>query len=73
MDYYALAFVFDGDDFLDHWVEGAEESVMADEEVGFAAEVVEHSCHFDVDVAGAYEGDFSRAHFKFEESVGRDT
>ena len=73
VDYYALAFVFGGDGILDHGVEGAEESVVADEEVGFAAQMVEHSCHFDRDVAGAYEGDFLGPLFKFEEAVGRDT
>ena len=71
MDYYALAFVFGGDGFLDHGVEGTEESVVADEEVRFATEVVKHSCHFDSDVASAYEGDFIGTLFEFEESVGR--
>ena len=73
MDYYTLALVFCGDGFLDHGVEGTEEGVVADEEVGFASEVLEHSCHFDGDVAGAYEGDFFGALFEFEESVGRYT
>ena len=70
MDYDALTFVFGGDGFLDHGVEGAEEVVVADEEVGFASEVVEHSCHFDGNVAGAYEGDFLGTLFEFEEPVG---
>ena len=73
VDYYALAFVFGGDGILNHGVEGTEKSIVADEEVGFAAEVVEHSCHFDGDVASAYEGDFLGALFEFEESVGCDT
>ena len=69
MDYYALALVFGGDGILDHGIKGTEEIVVADEEVGFAAKVVEHSCHFDGDVAGAYEGDFLGALFEFKESV----
>ena len=72
MDYYALAFVFGSDGFLDHGVEGTEEIVVADEEVGFAAKVVEHSCHFDGDVAGTYEGDFLGALSEFKESVRRN-
>ena len=72
MDYYTLALVFGRDGFLDHGVEGAEESVVSNEEVGFATEVVEHSCHFDGDVAGAYKGDFLRALLEFEESVRCD-
>ena len=71
MDYYTLAFVFGGDGFLDHRIEGTEESVVADEEVGFAAEVLEHSCHFDGDVASSYKGDFFRALFELEKSVRR--
>ena len=71
MDYYALAFIFGGDGFLDHGVEGTEESVVANEEMGFTTQVSEHSCHFDGDVASAYESDFFGALFEFEESVGR--
>lgn len=54
VDDEALALVFGHDFVLDHGVEGAEEFVVADEEMGFAAEVVEHACHFNGDVAGAY-------------------
>lgn len=70
MDNYALAFVFGGDGFLDHWVEGAEEGVVAYEEMGFATKMMEHSCHFNGDVAGAYQGHFLGTFFEFEESVG---
>ena len=45
---------------------------MADEEVGFAAEMVEHACHFDGDVSCAYEGDFLWSLLKVEEAVGGD-
>ena len=58
VDVDALLFVLGGDLFLDHRVEVAEEGVVADEEVRFAAEVVEHAGHFNGDVAGADEGDF---------------
>ena len=54
MDEDALALVLLDDGFLNHGVEVSQEGFVADEEVGFAAEVVEHSCHFDGDVAGTY-------------------
>lgn len=68
----ADALVLGGDFCLDHGVEGAEETVVADEQVGFAAEGVEHARHFDGDVAGADQGDFLRLPFQLEEAVGRD-
>ena len=51
VDVEALTFVFLDDGFLDHWIEGAEEGFVADEQVGFAAEMVKHPSHFDRDVA----------------------
>lgn len=72
VDVDALALVLGDDGFLDHGVEGAEEGVVADEEVRFAAEVVEHAGHFDGDVAGADEGDALRQGFEVEEAVRRD-
>ena len=42
---------------------------MADEEVGFAPEGMEHARHFDGDVSCAYEGYFFRLGFELEEAV----
>jgi len=72
VDDYALALVFGNDFLLDHGVESAEKSVMADEEVGFATEVVEHAGHFNGDVACAYESDSFGEFLKIEEAVGGD-
>lgn len=69
VDVDALALVLFNNGFLDHGVEGAEEGFVADEEMGFAAEVVEHSGHFDGDVACAYQGDAFGQRFEVEESV----
>ena len=73
VDVDALAFVFFDDGLLDHGVEGAEEGFVADEEVRFAPEVVEHPGHFDGDVACTHQGDAFGESFKVEESVGGDT
>lgn len=72
MDDYALALVFGDDLLLDHGVEGAEESVVSDEEMGFATEVVEHAGHFDGDVACAYESDSFGEFLEIEEAVRGD-
>lgn len=72
MDDYALALVFGDDLLLDHGVESAEESVVSDEEMGFATEVVEHAGHFDGDVACAYESDSFWEFLEIEEAVRGD-
>lgn len=72
VDVDTLALVFGNDRFLDHWVEGSKEGFVADEEMGFASQVVEHPRHFDGDVACADEGDALGEGFEVEEAIGRD-
>lgn len=70
MDDDALALVFFHDLVLDHGVEGAQEFVVADEEMGFAAEMVEHACHFYGDVTCPYESDLVWSFLEVEEPIG---
>ena len=65
----ALALVLGGDLLLDQRVEGAQEGVVADEEVGLRAEGVEHAGHFDGDVAGANDGDLLGLRLEVKEAV----
>ncbi|KAB8606239.1 hypothetical protein FH972_025869 [Carpinus fangiana] len=68
----AAALVLGCDLFLDHGVEGAQEGVVANEEVGLGAESVEHARHLDGDVACADEGGLLGLRLELKEAIGRD-
>ena len=72
VDVHPLPFVLGQDLVLDHGVEGAEELVLADEEVGFGPERVEHARHFDGDVACAHNGDALRLCLELEKAIRGD-
>jgi hypothetical protein len=58
---------------LDHGVKSAQELVVADEQVGFGAEMVEHASHLDSNVSGTDDGDLLGLLLQVEEAVAADT
>lgn len=70
MDVDALALIFFHDSFLDHGIERSKEGLMADEEMRFAAQMMEHASHFNSDVASTYKDNTLREFLEIEEAVG---
>jgi hypothetical protein len=68
----AEALVLLGDTLLDHGVEVAQEGLVADEQVGFSAEGVEHAGKLDGDVAGADNGNLLGLDVNVEEAIAVD-
>jgi len=58
---------------LNHGIEGTEELVMANEQVGLCAEVVEHASHLNGNVTGADDGDLLGLLLEVEEAITVDT
>ncbi len=69
MDMDALALILFHNRFLDHGVEGSEESLMADEEVCFAAQMMEHTSHFNSNIARTYKSNAFREFLEVKEAI----
>lgn len=69
MDVDALALILFHNRFLDHGVEGPEEGLMADEEVCFAAQMMEHTSHFHSDIASTYKSNAFGEFLEIKEAI----
>ena len=67
----ALTLILFCDLFLNHGIKVAQERIVPNEQVSFAAESMEHTSHFYCNIAGAYNGDFFGLFFEIEEAVRR--
>ena len=68
----ALTLVLRRDLLLDHRIKGAQKFIMPNEEVRFRAKVVEHTRHFDGDVACSHQSNLLGLFLKLEEAIAGD-